>query len=193
MRVPNTDAPHLRDGHVSTVVGLRNIPEAIRSLDTFDNPDYVDLSTVTTRGATDKSPEQWARAVLEGTPLGQSARPIWRLLGLRPGPRHSPACAGRPGRLPSARAAGSLARPVAESLPRCQHALRDPVEARRAARLGQAERWRRLQGADAPRPVAGGFARRPFGPGLRRASLRSAVPARGRVGCGDRQPDHARG
>ena len=89
MRVPNTDAPHLRDGHVSTVVGLRNIPEAIRSLDTFDNPDYVDLSTVTTRGATDKSPEQWARAVLEGTPLGQSARSIWRLLGLRLGPRHS--------------------------------------------------------------------------------------------------------
>jgi hypothetical protein len=74
---------------VSTVVGLRNIPQAIRSLDTFDRPDYADVFTVTTRGARDKSPEQWARAVLEGTPLGRSARSFWRLLGLRLGPRDS--------------------------------------------------------------------------------------------------------
>jgi hypothetical protein len=89
MRIQDTDAPHLREGHVSTVVGLRDIPEAIRSLDTFANPDYVDLYTVTTSRATEKSPEQWARAVLESTPLGHSARSVWRLLGLRLGPRHS--------------------------------------------------------------------------------------------------------
>jgi hypothetical protein len=89
MNVPKTDAPQLDEGYVSTVVGLRNIPETIRSLDPFDKPDYVDLFTLTTDGALDRSPEQWARAVLEGTPLGQSARSLWRLLGLRLGPPHS--------------------------------------------------------------------------------------------------------
>ena len=54
------------------------------------NPDYVDLCTVTTSEATDKSPEDWARAALEGTPTGRSAPSLWRLLGLRLGPRHSP-------------------------------------------------------------------------------------------------------
>jgi hypothetical protein len=74
---------------VSTVVGLRDIPEEIRSLGALGGPDYVDLYTVTTSEATDRSPEEWARAVLEGTPLGQSARSLWRVLGLRLGPRHS--------------------------------------------------------------------------------------------------------
>src|SRR4030095_3201144 len=101
--------------------------------------------------------------------------------------------AGRPGRLPSAGAAGGLARPVAKLLPRRPHALRDPVEGRGAARLGRPRRRARLQGADAPRPIAGGSARRPIRPGLRRAPLHVALPARGRVGGGDRQPDHARG
>src|SRR4029450_13153571 len=73
------------------------------------------------------------------------------------------------------------------------HALRDPVEGRGAARLGRPRRRARLQGADAPRPIAGGSARRPIRPGLRRAPLHVALPARGRVGGGDRQPDHARG
>ena len=86
-----------------------------------------------------------------------------------------------------------LGRPVAKLLPRRPHALRDPVEARGAARLGRPGRRPRLQGADAPRPVAGGSARRPIRPGLRRAALHLAVPARRRVGRGDRQPDHARG
>jgi hypothetical protein len=75
---------------VSTVVGLRNVPEAIRSLGALVNPDYVDLFTATTVGATDKSPEEWARAALEETPTGRSAPYLWRLLGLRLGPRHSP-------------------------------------------------------------------------------------------------------
>jgi hypothetical protein len=75
---------------VSTVVGLPNVPESIRSLDTLASPDYVDLCTVTTSEATDKSPEEWARAVLEDTPLGRSAPTLWRRLGLRLGPQHSP-------------------------------------------------------------------------------------------------------
>ena len=49
---------------VSTAVGLRNLPEAIRSLGALANPDYVDLYTVTTSEATEKSPEDWARAAL---------------------------------------------------------------------------------------------------------------------------------
>ena len=77
---------------VSTVVGPSHIPEEIRSLDTLARPDYVDLFTATTSGATDKSPEEWARAVLEKTPTGRSAPFLWRLLGVRLGPRPSPDC-----------------------------------------------------------------------------------------------------
>ena len=65
---------------MSTIVGLRNLPNAIRSLGALASPDYVDLYTVTTSEATDKSPEEWARAVLEDTPLGRSAPALWRLL-----------------------------------------------------------------------------------------------------------------
>jgi hypothetical protein len=75
---------------VSTAVGVRNVPEAIRSLGALANPDYVDLYTVTTSEATEKSPEDWARAALEETPTGRSAPSLWRLLGLRLGPRPSP-------------------------------------------------------------------------------------------------------
>jgi hypothetical protein len=75
---------------VSSVVGLCQVPESIRSLDTLTSPDYVDLHTVTTDEARYKSPEQWARAVLENTPLGRSAPSLWRHLGLRLGPPHSP-------------------------------------------------------------------------------------------------------
>jgi hypothetical protein len=74
-----------------TVLQRRDIPEAIRSLSTLAVPDYVDLFTALTSEATDRSPEQWARAVLEEAPLsGQNARVLWRLMGLRLGPRHSP-------------------------------------------------------------------------------------------------------
>ena len=78
------------DETVLTVVGLTNIPEAIRRLDTLASPDYVDLFTATTSGATDKSAEEWARALLEDTPTGRSAPVLWRLLGLRLGPTPSP-------------------------------------------------------------------------------------------------------
>jgi hypothetical protein len=78
------------DETVLTAVGLTNIPEAIRRLDTLASPDYVDLFTATTNGATDKSAEEWARAALEDTPTGRSAPFLWRLLGLRLGPTPSP-------------------------------------------------------------------------------------------------------
>ena len=78
------------DDTVLTVVGLTNLPEAIRGLDTLASPDYVDLFTATTSRATDKSAEEWARATLEDTPTGRSAPLLWRRLGLRLGPTPSP-------------------------------------------------------------------------------------------------------
>jgi hypothetical protein len=75
---------------VSTVVGLHNIPEAIRSLTTIADPDYADLCTATAGAATNRSPETWARAVLEETPLGRRARRFWQRLGLVLGPPDSP-------------------------------------------------------------------------------------------------------
>ena len=77
-------------GAVSIAVGLRNVPQAIRALDTFGRPDYVDVFTITTGEHADASAEQWARAVLEETPTGRSAPRLWRLLGLRLGPGSSP-------------------------------------------------------------------------------------------------------
>jgi hypothetical protein len=75
---------------VATFVGVHDVPEAIRSL-TFADPDYVDLFTVTTPSAANWSPEAWARAVLEEAPLARDkARLVWRLMGLRLGPPHSP-------------------------------------------------------------------------------------------------------
>lgn len=41
-----------------SVIQQRNIPEVIRALCGMDNPDYIDLFTVTTDGAADASPEQ---------------------------------------------------------------------------------------------------------------------------------------
>jgi hypothetical protein len=75
---------------VLAVVGLSNVPEAIRRLDTLASPDYVDLFTARTSMATDKSPEEWARALLEDTPTGRSAPVLWRRLGLHLGPTPSP-------------------------------------------------------------------------------------------------------
>jgi len=78
------------DDTVLTVVGLSNVPEAIRCLDTLASPDYVDLFTATTTAAAEKSAEEWAQAMLEDTPTGRSAPTLWRLLGLRLGPTPSP-------------------------------------------------------------------------------------------------------
>jgi hypothetical protein len=52
----------MRGDTVPTVLQQRNVPEAMRSLSTLAKPDYVNLFTVTTSAAADRSPEQWARA-----------------------------------------------------------------------------------------------------------------------------------
>ena len=82
--------PHPNHDTMSRAVGLDNVPQAIRALDTFARPDYADLFTITTSMATDTSAEGWARAALEKTPTGRSAPRLWRLLGLRLGPTPSP-------------------------------------------------------------------------------------------------------
>jgi hypothetical protein len=75
---------------VSSLVGVHEVPDAVRSLTTLTDPDYVDLFTVTTATASGRSAEQWARAVLEQAPLSRrNARRLWRLMGLRLGPPHS--------------------------------------------------------------------------------------------------------
>ena len=67
----------------TTVLRQRNVPEAIRSLSTLAKPDYVDLFTVATVAAADRSPEQWARAAIEDAG-GLAGQFIWRVvLGLR--------------------------------------------------------------------------------------------------------------
>jgi hypothetical protein len=76
---------------VSIVVGLANIPEEIRSHDTLVSPDYSDAFTVTRSRETTKSPEEWARAGFEETPLARRfASLAWGMLGLRVGPLRSP-------------------------------------------------------------------------------------------------------
>src|SRR6266511_2739612 len=84
--------------------------------------------------------------------------------------------AGRSGRLPPAGAELCFGQ-LATFLSRRAHAVRDPGEARGAARLGRSGRRPWLQGADAPRPVASGYARYPRAR-LRRTALRLAVPTR---------------
>jgi hypothetical protein len=76
---------------VSSLVGVNDVPDSVRALTTFDEPDYVDLFTVTMPRATDWSAEEWARAVLEQTEVARrNARKLWRLIGLRLGPPRSP-------------------------------------------------------------------------------------------------------
>jgi hypothetical protein len=80
----------VRGDTVPTVFQQRNVPEAIRSLSTLANPDYVDLFTVTTDAAAGGSPEQWARAGLEDA-AGLAGQFVWRVLcGLRLERRPSP-------------------------------------------------------------------------------------------------------
>ena len=67
-----------------------HIPDSTVALSTFERPDYVDVFTATIPDASERSPERWARRVLEETPLGRSAPLLWRGLGLRLGPRPSP-------------------------------------------------------------------------------------------------------
>lgn len=73
-----------------TIVQQRDAPEAIRSLSTMNSPDYVDLFTATTNAAAERSPQEWARAVVEDA-AGFAGQFVWRvLLGLRLDRRPSP-------------------------------------------------------------------------------------------------------
>lgn len=78
-------------GTVSSAFGVHALPDGVRSLSTFAEPAYVDLFTITTPLAGHGSAEEWARTVLEQAPLARhNARALWRLMGLRLGPRGSP-------------------------------------------------------------------------------------------------------
>ncbi|MEU0085122.1 hypothetical protein [Streptomyces sp. NPDC006274] len=67
-----------------------DIPAAIRSLSTFDDPDYADLFALPTDDAAHTSPEQWARTAFEDV-AGFQGQVIWRvMLGLRLKRRSSP-------------------------------------------------------------------------------------------------------
>jgi hypothetical protein len=81
---------HVRSIPVSTVVGVDEVPGAVRSIVTLADPDYMDLFTVSTPIAKDRSAEQWIRAVLEQSAVARhNARRVWRLMGLRLGPQDS--------------------------------------------------------------------------------------------------------
>jgi hypothetical protein len=78
------------DTPVLMAVGLRNLPREIGRLATLEGVDYADCVVATTSDATERTPEEWARAVMEDTPTGRSAPALWRLIGLRLGPMPSP-------------------------------------------------------------------------------------------------------
>ena len=89
--MPTTTTGTTTGSRVSTLVGVDAVPERVRALTTLDPADYVDLFTIETPAATQWSPEKWARAVLERSPLSRNARLLWRAMGLRLGAPHSPA------------------------------------------------------------------------------------------------------
>jgi hypothetical protein len=82
---PRTDEP---TGSIQGSVGLADIPESTRTRAALAAPDYVDRFAIDIDTST-TSPEGWARVLLEETPAGRSAPMLWRLLGLRLGPRGS--------------------------------------------------------------------------------------------------------
>ena len=73
---------------IEVVVGVENVPEAVRTRSTLARIDYADAVTVASEEI-DATPEQWMRAVLEESRIGQSAPRLWQVLGLRLGPRPS--------------------------------------------------------------------------------------------------------
>jgi hypothetical protein len=90
-RTPSASDARLEVGSVTTVIGRQNVPAKVLSLVTLGEPDYVDCFTIATPRATERSAEEWARAILELAPLARrSTRPLWRLMGLRLGPPNSP-------------------------------------------------------------------------------------------------------
>jgi hypothetical protein len=82
--------PKIREFVPLKVFQQRSVPEAIRALGSLDRIDYVDLFVATTSTAMDVSPEQWARAAVEGaSPAGRFL--AWRVIcGLRLEPQPSP-------------------------------------------------------------------------------------------------------
>jgi hypothetical protein len=75
---------------VSMVTGLKNVPHSLSVHTTLARVDYIDLFTLATPLADEASAEEWARAILERSDLARrGARPLWRVMGLRLGPRHS--------------------------------------------------------------------------------------------------------
>lgn len=71
----------------------RDVPSEIRALDTLATPDYTDVVTATIRPRSDRSPEEWIRAMVAGTPRALLVGvPVVQVgvLGLRLNPRPSP-------------------------------------------------------------------------------------------------------
>jgi hypothetical protein len=70
--------------------GVRQVqvPAAARRLSTLARLDYADAFVVDTRRAQDRTPEQWARAVLEDAPVvvRGALRGTWSALGFQLGP-----------------------------------------------------------------------------------------------------------
>src|SRR5262245_28566798 len=71
----------------STAVCQIGVPPAARALSTLAHVDYADAFLVDTRANRSRTPEQWARAMLEDAPIGtrRALRRGWRALGLRAG------------------------------------------------------------------------------------------------------------
>jgi hypothetical protein len=73
------------------VIQVRQVdpPRAARALSTLPVVDYADSFTVTGCPARERTPEQWARAVLDGAPWRVRVKLIggWTMLGLRLGVR----------------------------------------------------------------------------------------------------------
>jgi hypothetical protein len=61
------------------------LPPAARTLSTLSHVDYQDAFLVETGPGRDRTPEQWARAVLEGAPISirSALRSGWCALGLQ--------------------------------------------------------------------------------------------------------------
>jgi len=57
----------------STVAWQRNVPAAVRRHDSFDHHDYADVFTAITPAASQRSPEEWVRLMLDDPSLGVRA------------------------------------------------------------------------------------------------------------------------
>ena len=69
---------------VTRLVGLREVPEDVRSLSTVSEPDYVDMYSL--ESASDATAQTWARAMYEES-LGARGRLIFgQVLGLKLAP-----------------------------------------------------------------------------------------------------------